>query len=86
VYTEADEEENVFISDMPAIDMAISKNMTVLDVKKKWAKKMNVPVEHLVVVLKGNAELKDFMNDNEKVDMIDCAKFYTMIYEVKPPT
>jgi ubiquitin C-terminal hydrolase len=49
VSTEPDENGDVEVAPMYILDMALTKNMIIRDIREKWAEKMKIPIENLLV-------------------------------------
>lgn len=67
------------------VDIVINKSMTVQDIKEKYAKRLNVDINELMVVTKGNDALVSRLGDKDKLDDIDSEKLYTIVYHVPAP-
>jgi hypothetical protein len=67
------------------VDIVINKSMTVQDIKEKYAKRLNVDINELMVVTKGNDALVGRLGDKDKLDDIDSEKLYTIVYHVPAP-
>lgn len=59
--------------------------MTVQDIKEKYAKRLNININELMVVTKGNDALVSRLGDKDKLDDIDSEKLYTIVYHVPAP-
>ena len=67
------------------VDIVINKSMTVQDIKEKYAKRLNININELMVVTKGNDALVSRLGDKDKLDDIDSEKLYTIVYHVPAP-
>jgi hypothetical protein len=85
VNTEPDEDGDASVSPMFLTDMVLTKNMTMKDIKARWSKKMNIPMENLIVASRRqDSPIEEIYDDKVKADTINVDKYYTIVYEVQP--
>jgi len=85
VPVEKDEEDEMKCVRMPYLDIEISDSTTALDLKQKYATRLNVDINDLFMAIKVNDQVKKHLGDNYKLSDIDPKGFFTMIYHVPPP-
>jgi hypothetical protein len=68
---------------MPCLDIPITGNMVVKDLKKMFSNKMEVSEDNLRVCLRPQDGLIfKFLEDDFKLSLIDSSEYYTMVYEI----
>jgi len=85
VTSDPDSNGDIVMVDMPKLDLVIQKGTNIRDLKQKYAKRMEVHEKDLRVCLRRTGGITDHLEDGFKLSEIDSDRFFTLIYETKPP-